>query len=56
VTFNLSPRDLSSVAPDGTRRVAVGRYQVTVGSGQPDTGVAGQSAAFETHAAVTLPQ
>ncbi|MBU3077374.1 glycoside hydrolase family 3 C-terminal domain-containing protein [Sphingomonas quercus] len=56
VTFDLSPRDLSSVAPDGTRRVAVGRYRVTVGSGQPESGVAGQSANFTTAAAVVLPK
>jgi beta-glucosidase len=56
VTFDLSPRDLSSVTPEGVRQVAVGHYRVTVGSGQPDTGVAGSSAAFDTKAAVVLPQ
>ena len=56
VTFDLTPRDLSSVAPDGTRHVAVGQYRVSVGSGQPDTGVAGQSAGFATRVDVVLPQ
>jgi len=56
VSFDLSPRDLSSVAPDGTRLVVPGRYRVSVGSGQPDTGVAVQSANFETHADVVLPR
>ena len=56
VTFDLSPRDLSSVAPDGTRHVAVGQYRVSVGSGQPDTGVPGQSAEFATRADVVLPR
>jgi beta-glucosidase len=56
VSFDLSPRDLSSVAPDGTRHVAVGQYRVSVGSGQPDTGVAGQSAGFATRADVVLPR
>ena len=55
VTFDLSPRDLSAVAIDGTRQVMAGRYRVTVGSGQPDTGVAGQSAPFTTTKAVPLP-
>ncbi|WP_420141468.1 glycoside hydrolase family 3 C-terminal domain-containing protein [Sphingomonas sp.] len=56
VSFDLSPRDLSSVTPDGDRRVAVGQYRVTVGSGQPGTGVAGQSADFTTAAEVALPK
>jgi len=56
VMFDLSPRDLSSVSPDGVRQVAVGSYRVTVGSGQPDTGVAGQSANFSTQRTVVLPQ
>lgn len=55
VSFDLSPRDLSSVALDGTRRVIAGKYRVTVGSGQPGTGVPGQSAAFTTTRALPLP-
>jgi len=46
VSFRLSPRDLSFVAQDGTRRLMAGRYKVSVGSGQPGTGVAGQEAAL----------
>ena len=56
VTFDLSPRDLSSVTPDGTRHVAVGQYRVSVGSGQPDTGVPSQSAGFATRAEIVLPR
>jgi len=56
VVFDLSPRDLSSVSPDGVRQVAVGSYRVTVGSGQPDTGVAGQSANFSTNRTIVLPK
>jgi beta-glucosidase len=56
ISFDLSPRDLSSVAPDGTRHVAVGQYRVSVGSGQPDTGVPSQSAGFATRADVVLPR
>lgn len=46
ITFALSPRDLSSVDLDGTRRVSPGSYSVSVGSGQPGTGVPGRSADF----------
>jgi len=56
VVFDLSPRDLSSVSPDGVRQVAVGPYRVTIGSGQPDTGVAGQSANFSTGRTIVLPE
>ncbi len=56
ISFDLSPRDLSAVALDGTRRVLKGQYRVTVGSGQPDTGVAGQSANFSVDNQVELPK
>jgi beta-glucosidase len=56
ISFDLNPRDLSAVTLDGTRRVLKGQYRVTVGSGQPDTGVAGQSAAFGVDDAVDLPK
>ncbi|RXD06707.1 glycoside hydrolase family 3 protein [Sphingomonas sp. UV9] len=56
VTFDLSPRDLSSVAVDGTRSVAAGRYRVTVGSGQPGTGAAGQSVRFTARQSKELPK
>jgi beta-glucosidase len=55
VTFDLSPRDLSAVAIDGTRLVMAGKYRVSVGSGQPDTGVPVRSATFSTTRAVPLP-
>jgi beta-glucosidase len=56
VSFDLSPRDLSSVDPDGARRVAVGRYQLSVGSGQPGTGATVQTAAFVTRKQVAIPK
>ncbi len=43
LTFDLSPRDLSSVTLDGTRSVVAGTYRVTVGSAQPATFTARQS-------------
>jgi len=56
VSFDLSPRDLSIVSPDGTRLVAPGAYRLSVGSGQPDTGTPGASATFTTTHAVPLPE
>ena len=35
VSFRLSPRDLSTVSPQGDRRAMAGTYQVYVGGGQP---------------------
>lgn len=46
VTFNLSPRDLSSVSPDGERQVIAGQYRVSVGGGQPNTGAPTASSSF----------
>jgi beta-glucosidase len=54
VTFTLTPRDLSSVDLEGERRVSAGRYRVSVGSGQPDTGVASSSADFAVDTAVAV--
>ena len=44
--FELDPRDLSAVDVEGVRQVMPGRYRVWVGSGQPDTDVAGAAAEF----------
>jgi beta-glucosidase len=46
ITFDLSPRDLSTVTPEGVHVVLAGGYRVSVGSGQPGTGVPVQSATF----------
>ncbi|UIJ44155.1 glycoside hydrolase family 3 C-terminal domain-containing protein [Sphingomonas cannabina] len=56
IRFDLTPRDLSAVTVDGVRKVLAGDYRVSVGSGQPDTGVAGQTAGFSVASAVTLPK
>jgi len=56
ITFDLSPRDLSSVAVDGTRSVAAGSYRVTVGSGQPGTDAPIQSARFTARQSKELPK
>jgi beta-glucosidase len=52
VTFDLSPRDLSFVDRDGRRLMMTGQYVVSVGSGQPDSGVPVQTAPFTVSKAV----
>jgi beta-glucosidase len=54
VTFDLSPRDLSFVTRDGQRQTMPGRYEVSVGSGQPDAGVAARSTGFIMGKAVPI--
>lgn len=54
VTFTLSPRDLSAVTPDGLRKVMAGAYRISIGSGQPGPGVAGDSARFSVTDEVAL--
>jgi beta-glucosidase len=54
VTFDLAPRDLSTVTPAGVHKVLAGAYRVSVGSGQPGTGVPVQSANFRVGKAATL--
>jgi beta-glucosidase len=56
ITLTLSPRDLSFVTRDGVRQVMAGEYRVNVGSGQPGTGVASQSAAFSVPRAIAVPE
>jgi beta-glucosidase len=55
VSFDLSPRDLSAVTADGQREVMQGDYTVSVGSGQPNTGVATREARFSVDRAVVMP-
>jgi beta-glucosidase len=54
VSFDLAPRDLSTVTPAGVRKVIAGPYRVSLGSGQPGTGVPVQSANFRVRKAATL--
>jgi beta-glucosidase len=54
VSFRLSPRDLSFVTRDGTRQLMPGQYKLSVGSGQPGTGVAGQEAQLVLNQPVAL--
>ena len=45
VEFHLEPRDLSMVTEAGDIIVAQGRYTVSIGGGQPDTGAASAAVA-----------
>ncbi|MXP28213.1 glycoside hydrolase family 3 protein [Porphyrobacter algicida] len=56
ISFSLSPRDLSAVTPDGQREVMAGRYEVSVGSGQPGTDVPVQTSSFATSEVFRLPE
>lgn len=55
VTFELSPRDLSFVTRDGVRQIFPGEHRVSVGSGQPESGVPVQSGTFTTQRQIKLP-
>jgi beta-glucosidase len=56
VTFALSPRDLSFVDVAGKRQIFPGQYSVSVGSGQPQSGVVSQSGSFAASHAVKIPE
>lgn len=56
ITYRLSPRDLSFVDAAGERRLIPGRYTLSVGAGQPGTGVEGVSASFELRSNAVLPR
>jgi len=55
VTLDLSPRDLSAVTEDGRRQVFVGKYALSLGGGQPDSGLPAVSSGFTVDHAVDLP-
>lgn len=55
VSFDLSPRDLSFVDRDGHRKVMVGQYQISVGSGQPGADAPTQSTRVSITSAQALP-
>jgi beta-glucosidase len=56
VDFQLNPRDLSMVTDPGDIIVAQGKYTVSIGSGQPETGVPSVSANFEIKGQTMLPE
>jgi beta-glucosidase len=56
VEFALDPRDLSLVNEAGDRMVSAGKYQVSVGGGQPGAGVAGVESALTIVGEQKLPE
>jgi len=56
VRFTLSDRDLSHVSPDGMHLVRTGRYGLSVGGGQPDTGAPVVAGTFDIKGERTLPR
>ena len=56
VDFQLHPRDFSMVTDLGDIIVAKGKYTLSMGSGQPGTGVPSVSANFEIKGQIMLPE
>jgi beta-glucosidase len=54
--FELQPRDLSMVTEAGTPIVAEGEYTISVGGGQPHTGVSVLTQLFKVKGKLTLPE
>jgi beta-glucosidase len=56
VGFELKPRDLSMVTEAGEPIEAGGKYTVTVGGGQPNTGAPGVTGTFDVDGTLPLPE
>jgi beta-glucosidase len=56
VRFELSPRDMSMVTEAGDPIVAEGQYTVSVGGGQPHSGVQTLTGVFKVKGKMTLPE
>jgi beta-glucosidase len=56
VDFSLNPRDLSMVTESGDIIEAQGKYTVSIGGGQPNTGAPIATNSFEVHGQVILPE
>ena len=56
IDFHLSPRDLSMVTEDGDIVVAQGTCTLSIGGGQPNTGVPSISGSFGVHGQIVLPE
>jgi beta-glucosidase len=53
--FDLTPRDLSWVNPEGSRVLSAGPLHIFVGGGQPGKGAPGEAETFVVRGAVSLP-
>jgi len=56
VSFDLKPRDLSMVTELGQIEVPEGKYTVSIGGGQPDTGVPTATGEFSVQETLNLPE
>jgi len=56
VKFDLDRRDLSTVTEAGDRIVAEGKYTLSVGGGQPGTGMPTTSGTFDVKGQIMLPE
>lgn len=56
VRFELKDRDLSMVSEAGTPIIAEGQYSVSIGGGQPNTGVPAVAGTFQVKGTKTLPE
>jgi beta-glucosidase len=56
VQFELKERDLSMVSEAGEPIIAEGKYSVSVGGGQPDTGASSAAGTFQVKGTKTLPE
>ena len=56
VHFELKPRDLSMVSEAGVPMIPDGKYSVSVGGGQPNTGVPTVNGTFEVKGSFVLPE
>jgi beta-glucosidase len=54
IRFELSPRDLASVSPEGMTHILAGRYHVYIGGGQPQSGLGGQLGKFTIKTTMSL--
>jgi beta-glucosidase len=55
IHFELTPRDLSWVTPEGSRVLSAGSFHVFVGGGLPGKGATGERATFVVRGAMKLP-
>ncbi len=56
VEFQLNPRDMSMVTDAGDIVVPQGKYTVSIGGGQPDTGAATVNGFIQVNGQIILPE
>ncbi|HXE09460.1 MAG TPA: glycoside hydrolase family 3 C-terminal domain-containing protein [Acidobacteriaceae bacterium] len=56
VEFELKDRDLMMVTTDGNPIISEGKYSISIGGGQPDTGAPAVNAAFQVNGTKPLPE